>query len=72
MMKEKSAFSGSNAEFMEEFKCYSGIEIHTNVMKKMMKKYRSELEENGVTFEDSKRNNDRCIDICYAPPADNR
>ena len=38
MMKDKSAFSGSNAEFMEEFKSYSGIEIHTNVMKKMMKK----------------------------------
>ena len=56
MMKEKSAFSGSNAEFMEEFKSYSGIEIHTNVMKKMMKKHRSELEENGVTFEDCKRN----------------
>ena len=72
MMKEKSAFSGSNAEFMEEFKCYSGIEIHTNVMKKMMKKHRSELEESGVTFEDCKRNNDRCIDICYDPPADNR
>ncbi len=72
MMKEKSAFSGSNADFMEEFKSYSAIEIHTNVMKKMMKKYRSELEENGVTFEDCKRNNERCIDICYDPPADNR
>ena len=72
MMKDKSAFSGSNADFMEEFKSYSGIEIHTNVMKKMMKKHRSELEENGVTFEDCKRNNDRCIDICYDPPADNR
>ena len=56
MMKEKSAFSGSNAEFMEEFKSYTGIEIHTNVLKKMMKKHRSELEENGVTFEDCKRN----------------
>ena len=55
-MKEKSAFSGSNAEFMEEFKSYTGIEIHTNVLKKMMKKHRSELEENGVTFEDCKRN----------------
>ena len=72
MMKEKSAFSGSNAEFMEEFKSYTGIEIHTNVLKKMMKKHRSELEENGVTFEDCKRNNDRCIDISYDPPADNR
>lgn len=41
-------------------------------MKKMMKKHRSELEENGVTFEDSKRNNERCIDICYDPPDDNR
>lgn len=71
MMKEKSAFSGSNADFMEAFKSYSAIEIHTNVMKKMMKKYRSELEENGVTFEDCKRNNERCIDICYDPPADN-
>ena len=71
-MKEKSAFSGSNAEFMEEFKSYTGIEIHTNVLKKMMKKHRSELEENGVTFEDSKRNNERCIDISYDPPIDNR
>ena len=31
MMKEESAFSGSNAEFMEEFKSYTGIEIHTKL-----------------------------------------
>ena len=67
MMKDKSAFSGSNAEFMEEFKSYTGIEIHTNVMKKMMKKHRSELEENGVTFEDCKRMLSETLDSVAAP-----
>lgn len=68
MMKEISAFSGSNAGFMEQFKSYSGFEIHTNVFKKMMHRWENELAKNGVTFEDSKRNNERCIDISYDSP----
>lgn len=44
MMKEISSFSGSNAEFTEEFKRYSEIEIRTHVFKKAMNRWRSELE----------------------------
>ena len=71
VMKEISSFSGSNAEFMEEFKRYSGFEIHTHVFKKAMNRWRSELEENGVTFEDCKRDNVRYIYISYDPPTTN-
>ena len=67
MMKEISFFSGSNADFVEKFNQYTGREIKANSLKRMMNRYRSELEESGVCFESCKRNNVRVIDIYYEP-----
>ena len=68
MMKEKSFFSGSNAEFLEIFNAYAGTEFKSNALKRMMNQWKPELEKNGVSFEPDKRHNERCIDITYAPP----
>lgn len=67
MMKEISFFSGSNADFIERYNQYTGREIKANSLKRMMNRYRSELEENDIYFESSKRNNVRVIDIYYEP-----
>lgn len=68
MMKEKSFFSGSNAEFLELFNAYAGTEFKANALKRMMNQWKPELEKNGVSFESDKRHNKRCIDITYDPP----
>ena len=70
MMKEKSFFSGSNADFVALFNTYAGTDIKANALKRKMNKWRLELEEQGVTFESGKRDNVRTIDICFEPPAD--
>ncbi len=67
MMKKNSFFSGSNSDFIEQYNQYAGREIKANSLKRMMNRYRSELEDNNIYFESSKRNNVRVIDIYYEP-----
>ena len=71
MMKENSFFSGSNSDFIEQYNQYTGREIKANSLKRMMNRYRSELEDNNVCFESCKRNNVRVIDIYYEPNTEN-
>ena len=70
MMKENSFFSGSNSDFIEQYNQYTGREIKANSLKRMMNRYRSELKDNNIYFESSKRNNVRVIDIYYEPHTD--
>ena len=70
MMKEISFFSGSNSDFIEQYNQYTGREIKANSLKRMMNRYRSELEDNNIYFESYKRNNVRVIDIYYEPHTD--
>lgn len=70
MMMEISFFSGSNADFIEQYNQYTGREIKANSLKRMMNRYRSELQDNDIYFESSKRNNVRVIDIYYEPHTD--
>ena len=68
MMKEISFFSGANEEFAATLQARTGVEMRANMLKRMMNRYRSELEELGVIYESVKRDNKRCIDIVYEPP----
>ena len=68
MMKEISFFSGANEEFAATLQARTGVEMRANMLKRMMNRYRSELEELGVIYESGKRDNKRCIDIVYEPP----
>ena len=68
LMKEIISFSGTNEAFAIELRSKTGIEIKPNVLKRLMNRYRMELEELGVTYESCKRSNKRCIDIAYTAP----
>ena len=70
MMKEISFFSGSNVDFLAQFNNYTGTAFKANALKRMMNRWRQELEEQGVTYESGKRDNVRTIDISYEPLAD--
>ena len=70
MMKENSSFSGSNEEFINLFRSCSGSEIKTNALKRLMNRWRYELEDRGVFFKSQKKNNVRTVEIFYKPPGD--
>ncbi len=72
MMKSISSFCGSNSNFVERYNQLTGREIKANSLKRMMNRWRSELEENGVCFESRKQNNVRVIDIFYEPSVEVR
>lgn len=72
MMKSISSFCGSNSDFVERYAKFTGREIKANALKRMMNRWRSELEENGIYFESRKQNNVRVIDIFYKQPTEVR
>ena len=72
MMKSISSFCGSNSDFVERYTQFTGREIKANSLKRMMNRWRFELEENGICFESRKQNNVRVIDIFYEPPSEVR
>lgn len=70
MMKAIEIFNGSNAEFLECYNAYSGKNLSARVLKRMMNKWRYELEENGVYFESFRDKNVRGLKIRYEPVGD--
>lgn len=70
MMKAEKYFNGSNAEFLECYNAYSGKNLSARVLKRMMNKWRYELEENGVYFESFRDKNVRGLKIRYEPVGD--
>ncbi len=70
MIKEIKNFNGSNAEFLERYNAYSGKNLSARVLKRMMNKWRNELEENGVHFESFRDKNVRGLKIRYEPVGD--
>lgn len=65
MMKEKKYFNGSNAEFVDEYNSLTGKHLTARLLKRMMNKWRYELEENGVYFESFRDKNVRGLKIRY-------
>ena len=65
MMKAEKYFKGSNVEFLERYNAYSGKNLSARILKRMMNKWRYELEENGVYFESYRDKNVRGLKIRY-------
>lgn len=65
MMKAEKYFYGSNADFLERYNAYSGKNLSARILKRMMNKWRYELEENGVYFESFRDKNVRGLKIRY-------
>ncbi len=70
MMKEIKNFNGSNAEFVEKYNSCTGKNLTARLLKRMMNKWRYELEENGVYFESYRDKNVRSLKIRYEPVGD--
>ena len=70
MMKEEKYFNGNNAEFLERYNAYSGNNLSARILKRMMNKWRYELDENGVYFESFRDKNVRGLKIRYSPVGD--
>lgn len=61
-------FFGSTSAFTESFCKASGIEIAPNQLKRLMNRYRYQLEDEGVIFATIRRPDARMLSITYNPP----
>ena len=59
------SYDGSNTEFCERFQAYSGESITPSMLKRMMNRYRYELEDAGVYFLSVKSNGLRRLAVYY-------
>ena len=69
-MKQTNFFVGSNTDFAEDFSSFCGKSITPSVLKKLMNKYRYELEDSGVCFVSGRSNGKRFLNIRYDPGSD--
>ena len=58
-----SFYSGSNAEFTEQFNSFSGDNLSAKALKQMMNKWRYPLEDAGVQFRSYRSNGQRLVEI---------
>ena len=69
-MKQIRLFKGANSEFTDEFNCFCCKKISAKVLKRLMNKWRYELEDNGVYFESYRSNGKRGLSIKYHTESD--
>ena len=69
-MKEKKYYNGSNTEFVNAFNSFCGKNTEVNCLKRLMNKYRYELENHGVRFESRRCNGKRILTIEYHSDSD--
>ena len=69
-MKQTNLFVGSNTDFAEGFSSFCGKSITASVLKKLMNKYRFELESYGVYFDSGRSNGKRYLNIRYVFDSD--
>ena len=69
-MKQTNLFVGSNTDFAEGFSSFCGKSITASVLKKLMNKYRYELENGGVYFDSGRSNGKRYLNIRYVSESD--
>ena len=71
MMKAEKYFNGSNAEFLERYNAYSGKNLSARILKRMMNKWKYDLNDNHIYFKSYKENNIRKVEIKYDFEIDN-
>lgn len=71
MMKSEKYFNGSNAEFLERYNVYSGKNLSARILKRMMNKWKYDLNDNHVYFKSYKENNIRKVEVKYDCENDN-
>ncbi|MCI2113408.1 MAG: helicase RepA family protein [Ruminococcus sp.] len=71
MMKAEKYFNGSNAEFLERYNAFSGKNLSARILKRMMNKWKYDLNDNHIYFKSYKENNIRKVEIKYDFEIDN-
>lgn len=70
MMREIGRFDGGNSEFAERFSSFCKTSVTPSLLKRIMNKHRSELEDRGVTFISLKTNKGRLLSVIYSEKYD--
>ena len=68
-MKEQKFFVGGNSEFVELFNKHTDCEVTVKGLKRMMGRWRYDLEELGVHYRDYRNNSTRFMEIKYISSA---
>ena len=71
MMKAEKYFNGSNAEFLERYNAFSGKNLSARILKRMMNKWKYDLNDNHIYFKSYKENNIRKVEVKYDCENDN-
>ena len=71
MMKSEKYFNGSNAELLERYNAYSGKNLSARILKRMLNKWKYDLNDNHIYFKSYKENNIRKVEIKYDFEIDN-
>ena len=69
-MKVHISYSGNNTEFCELYNNHTGQAISVSALKRLMKRWRDELEEFGLSFRDSRSNGVRLLNVTYSAASD--
>ena len=63
-------FCGTNTELAEQFNEYAGLNLATKSLKQMMNRWRYELQEHGVTYDNRRSNSQRLVEVRYSSAGD--
>ena len=69
-MKDTVSFAGSNTELAERFNACTGLAMAAKSLKQMMNRWRSALQEQGVTFRDRRSNSQRLVEVVFSSVGD--
>ena len=69
-MREIAFFCGTNTELAEQFNAYAGFDLAAKSLKQMMNRWRYELQEHGVTYDNRRSNSQRLVEVRFRDPSD--
>ena len=69
-IREITFFCGTNTELAERFNAYAGFNLAAKSLKQMMNRWRYELQEQGVTYDNRRSNSQRLVEVRYSSAGD--
>ena len=63
-------FCGTNTELAERFNAYAGFHLAAKSLKQMMNRWRYELQEHGVTYDNRRSNSQRVVEVRFRDSSD--
>ena len=69
-MQDTVFFCGTNTGLAEQFNAYAGFNMAAKSLKQMMNRWRYELQEQGVTYDNRRSNSQRLVEVRFRDPSD--